>query len=299
MVRLDLAALQQPRRLQGVEGLAGDLVGRPRGERRHEGLRPRPPPVAPVEPGRGRRQRQQDRDPRQQGDDREGDRQRPLDVADVAALVPPHALDGDGHRLGREGRRLSLGVHHLHVQGRKRQLAELERRHLQLEARLDAPVRRRRRLRGGWVEELERRGVDGVGPPHFGARGVAHRHHDGDGIAHRCRRGRHGRLDGGLDRLGGKRIVLGGGRSRCQRDRERRCQDADRHRNGPARCRRPSAGSRREERRERCQHSSRHLDRFALRLERTGWRQEPRCRHAIAHRNRFARSRKNRMSRST
>ena len=237
MVRLDLAALQQSRRLQGAEGLAGDLVGRSRGERRHEGLRPRPPPVAPVEPGRGGRDGERGREPRQQRDDREGNGERPLDVADVAALVPPHALDGNGHRLGRKNRRLSAGVHHLYVQGRKGQLAQLERGDPQLEARFGAAVRRRRRLRGGWVEELERCGVDGVGPPHLGARGVAYRHHDGDRIAHRRRRGRDGGLDGGLDRPGGWRGVLGGRRGRRQGNRECRRQRPGRHRNLFARSR--------------------------------------------------------------
>ena len=154
VIGLHLAQLQQSGRFERVQRLEGDLVRRPGRDDRRRDLRPLPAPVPPVDCRAQYCQAGQPRQPWQQRHHAERDRERALDVADVAALVTPDALHSHHRGIGRQPDGVAGGIDHLDLEGRQGQLAELECRQGQLGGR-PHPVPHGHRLERPHVDQLE------------------------------------------------------------------------------------------------------------------------------------------------
>ena len=165
MIKLDLAALQQRRRLEPVQRLDRDLVRRPvRGGR--PGIRPvrgATPPAPPPIPQST--ERQGEHEPRPQEEPVARDRARPLHVADVPALVESDRGHADDDRVGGNGGCPVASIREFQSKGRDLEFPEFERGHVKHRGGSGA-VRRgfgRARFERQRLEGAQR---EGIGPAH-------------------------------------------------------------------------------------------------------------------------------------
>ena len=218
VVLLDAPLPQQPRRLEPLELLVGDLVRGARGALGDGTLAGRALAGPACEPPAGPRGQDEREEPQADHQPAARDGERAPDVADVLTLVEPDAHHRDAEGVGDQLAH-SAGGGHAHREARDLQLAHLERGESEHGRGGGTPIPRGRGVHDR-AEHLEGRQVERVGPLDGRVGGVLDRDGQVEAPAHRGR--------GGVDRNaegGGCGELLGGGRGGGADHRQRHQRD--------------------------------------------------------------------------